>query len=97
MLPGDVIEQAFRRSEQAELFFSVGTSAIVHPAASLPVTAKRCGATLVEINPEPTPLSELADFRFAAPSGEVLPELLTIFKERRTSPTTSEPDDRDRV
>lgn len=85
MLPGGVIEEAFAVSERAELFFSVGTSAIVHPAASLPVTAKRSGATLVEINPEPTPLSELADYRFAAPSGEFLPRLLNAYNDRTTS------------
>jgi len=59
MLDPQVIDKAFSESEQAELFFSVGTSAIVHPAASLPVTAKRYGAALVEINPEMTPLSNL--------------------------------------
>ena len=86
MLPGEVIDTAFRRSEQAELFFAIGTSAIVHPAASLPITAKHCGATLVEINPEETPLSGLADIRIAEPSGGYLPKLLAELKERaRTS------------
>jgi len=97
MLPEGVIEEAFRFSEQAHLFFSIGTSAIVHPAASLPVTAKRCGATLVEINPEPTALSELADYRFAAPAGECLPELLAAFRERRSAVSNVEPDEADRV
>ncbi|MBD3401328.1 NAD-dependent protein deacylase [candidate division GN15 bacterium] len=83
MLPGEVIEAAFRRSEEADLFFSIGTSAIVHPAASLPMTARRCGATLVEINPEETPLSNLADIRIGAPSGEFLPKLLDAVKARK--------------
>jgi NAD-dependent deacetylase len=83
MLPEAVIEEAFRRSEQAEIFFAVGTSAIVHPAASLPVIAKRMGALLVEINPEPTPLSEAADFRFAEPSGEFLPRLLKAVERKQ--------------
>jgi NAD-dependent deacetylase len=76
MLPADVIEEAFRKSEQAEIFFSVGTSSIVHPAASLPLTALRSGAVVVEINPERTPLSDMADFYFSAKSGELLPELV---------------------
>ena len=54
MLDSQVINKAFSESEQTELFFSIGTSAIVHPAASLPIAAKRHGATLVEINPEIT-------------------------------------------
>jgi len=76
MLPGKIIEEAFVKAEAAEVFFSVGTSALVHPAASLPVVAKRAGATLIEVNPEETPLSSLADFSFRAASGEVLPDLV---------------------
>ncbi len=76
MLDPKIIDKAFSESEQAELFFSVGTSAIVHPAASLPVAAKRRGATLVEINPEMTPLTDLADYYVPAKSGEFLPTLV---------------------
>jgi NAD-dependent deacetylase len=76
MLPADVIEQAFVKAQEAEIFFSIGTSALVHPAASLPVAAKRAGATLIEVNPEETPLSSLADFSFRAASGELLPQLV---------------------
>jgi len=77
MLPSDVIEEAYRVAERAEVFFSIGTSALVHPAASLPLIAKRRGATLIEINPERTPLSDYADFTFLANSGEILPELVS--------------------
>lgn len=84
MLDPQIINKAFSESEQTELFFSIGTSAIVHPAASLPITAKRQGATLVEINPEMTPLSELADYYVSAKSGEFLPTLVERLKQ--TSP-----------
>jgi NAD-dependent deacetylase len=76
MLPADVIEEAFVEAEKSEVFFSLGTSALVQPAASLPLVAKRHGATLVEVNPERTPLSALADYSFRAPSGELLPQLV---------------------
>jgi len=76
MLPSGVLEEAFERSEKAEIFFSIGTSGLVHPAASLPVVAKRSGATLVEINPDRTPLTDLADFYFDTKSGEMLPGLI---------------------
>jgi NAD-dependent protein deacetylase/lipoamidase len=82
MLPEDIINEAFARAESAEVFLSVGTSALVHPAASLPLVAKRAGATLVEINPEETPMSHLADFYFPAKSGEMLPELITLLEQR---------------
>lgn len=76
MLPEDILEAAFEATEDADVFFSVGTSALVHPAASLPLMAKRRGAVLVEVNPDQTPLSDVADFCFAARSGELLPRLI---------------------
>lgn len=76
MLPEDVISEAFLQTERADIFFSIGTSALVHPAASLPVLAQRHGATLVEINPEETPLTGLADIVLREKSGDVLPSLL---------------------
>ena len=85
MLPADVIDEAFRKAEEADVFFSIGTSALVHPAASLPLVASRAGAILVEINPDPTPLTDLADFHFSARSGELLPQLVTLLESRRNS------------
>lgn len=80
MLPEETIAQAFEKAEKCEIFFSVGTSAIVHPAASLPLTAKQCGATLVEINPEETPLSGLADYHLKGASGVILPQLTELLE-----------------
>ncbi len=74
-LPVEVIEEAYSVSERAEVFFSIGTSTVVHPAASLPLMAKRGGATLIEINPERTPLSKYCDFSFRSNSGDILPKL----------------------
>ncbi len=88
-LDGEVIEAAFKAAESADLFFSIGTSAIVHPAASLPVTAKRAGATLVEINPDRTPLTDMADFYIQANSGEVLPEIMKAYHRCREAGETS--------
>ncbi len=80
MLDPAVINQAFAESEQADVFLSVGTSAVVHPAASLPVAARSEGARLIEINPEPTPLSDLADISIRARSGEFLPKVVDILR-----------------
>lgn len=77
MLPEAVIQEAFDRADEADVFLSIGTSALVHPAASIPLLAKQRGATLVEINPEPTPLSAIADFVFPLKSGELLPDLVS--------------------
>ncbi|MBU1706947.1 NAD-dependent protein deacylase, partial [bacterium] len=70
--------------EEADVFLSVGTSALVHPAASLPEIAKSSGAFLFEINLEPTPLTPYADVFLEGPSGEILPELLAQWQTERT-------------
>jgi NAD-dependent deacetylase len=78
MLPEGAIETAFRAAAECELCLSVGTSAVVTPAANVPMVALRNGATLVEINPEPTPLSHHAHFTLFGAAGEVLPELIEV-------------------
>lgn len=59
-----------------EICFSIGTSSLVEPAASLPYVAKGNGAYLVEINLERTPLSGHADEVILGKSGEILPHLI---------------------
>ncbi len=76
MLPEEDLERAARASQEASVFLSVGTSGIVHPAASLPLAAKSRGAFLIEVNPDPTPLSPSADLVLRGPSGEILPALV---------------------
>lgn len=75
-LPEQALARAFRAALDCNIFFSIGTSALVQPAASLPIEALQHGATVVEINPQRTPLSTYVTFRIAGPSGIVLPELL---------------------
>ncbi len=73
MLPVKAFERAVLKSEQCELFFIAGTSALVYPAAMLPEIAKLAGAYTVEINPEPTPLSDFCDATLRGKAGEILP------------------------
>lgn len=75
-LPPFALDQAYRAAQTCDLFLSIGTSGVVEPAASLPFVALRNGATVVEINPEETPLSDRATFRIAAPSGAVMPRVI---------------------
>lgn len=74
-LPAAAMEQALRASLECEVFLSVGTSTVVHPAASLPFEARRGGALVVEVNPHPTPLTDQAHFALAGAAGVVLAEL----------------------
>ena len=75
-IPPDILELAFQTAARTEVFFSIGTSGTVQPAASLAWIAKENGAIVVEINPEHTPISEIADEVFREKSGIVLPELV---------------------
>ncbi len=76
MLPEKVIEEAWQAALAAEVFMVVGTSALVQPAASLPMQAKQNGALLIEVNLEETPLSPHADHVLLGPSGTLLPQLI---------------------
>jgi len=76
MLPQDIIHRAFEVAEKSALFFSIGTSAVVQPAASIPVMAKQAGAYLVEINVEPTVITSYVDLFLQGKSGEILPVIL---------------------
>lgn len=70
-----VLERAFRLSEACQAMLVIGTSSVVQPAASLPFAAARAGAKVIEINPEPTPLTPHADFFLPGRSGEIMPAL----------------------
>jgi NAD-dependent deacetylase len=64
-----------RRSMDAldcDIFFTIGTSSVVYPAASLVHEAKRRGAYTVEINMESTPASGLLDLALQGPAEELL-------------------------
>jgi NAD-dependent deacetylase len=75
MLPVKALQKAEQKSRECDLFFIVGTSALVYPAAGLAEIAKFAGAKLVEINPEETLMSNFCDFSFRGKAGEVLPNL----------------------
>lgn len=71
-----VLADAFAAARSASLCLVVGTSAVVQPAASLPLATLEAGGVLVEVNPAETPLSPRASARLADPAGRVLPDLL---------------------
>jgi NAD-dependent deacetylase len=73
LLPVGAFERAAMKAKNAELCFVIGTSALVYPAAALPEIARAAGAYTVEINPEPTPLSDLCDEVIQGRAGEILP------------------------
>ncbi|MGI9048138.1 MAG: SIR2 family NAD-dependent protein deacylase [Rubrobacteraceae bacterium] len=77
-LPHEHLERASAASRACELFLSVGTSSLVHPAASLPYEALSSGVQVVEVNPDRTPLTADATYSLRGRAGEILPDLLRV-------------------
>ncbi|KRB92301.1 SIR2 family NAD-dependent protein deacylase [Noviherbaspirillum sp. Root189] len=75
-LPADAWTRASDVLEVADVFFCIGTSSLVEPAASLPRYARSCGRTVVQINPEATSHDEIAQYVLRGKAGEVLPQLV---------------------
>ena len=82
-IPPSALERCALETARADLFLVAGTSAVVYPAAQYPMSAVARGVPLIEVNPEPTPLSEIAEIVLRAPSGEVLPALVEAVRARR--------------
>ncbi len=77
-LPGKELDMAIQCSQTCEVFFAVGTSGLVQPAASLPLLARQNGAVIVEINLEETPLTPYVHYFLKGKSGEVLSDLVKV-------------------
>jgi NAD-dependent deacetylase len=73
MLPFEAFKKAEQSARGSDLFFVIGTSALVYPAAGLAEIAKRAGAFIVEINPEETPMTGFCDETIRGRAGEILP------------------------
>ena len=67
--------------EMCDCMLLIGTSAVVYPAASFPEEVKRHGGTLIEVNPNETPLSEASNVILRGAAGEVLPKVMARAKE----------------
>lgn len=75
-LPADVVDIAWRAAESCEIMLVVGTSGVVYPVAQLPLVAKRAGALVIDVNPQCTPISEMADIFLQGAGGVILPQML---------------------
>ncbi len=72
LLPPGAYERALDAVSSCQLLLVIGTSGVVQPAASLAQVACAAGARVVEINPQPTPISDLADACIRLPCGQAL-------------------------
>ena len=79
-LPQNIWQSAIKEASICDVMIIVGTSLVVSPANTLPVYAKQNGAILIEVNPEKTVMSNDMAISIRATSVEVLPKMLSIFK-----------------
>ena len=75
-LPYDELDESNKRSEKADVFFVIGSSLVVTPAANMPGVAKQNGARLILLNKGDTPYDHVADIRFDNLIEEVLPPIM---------------------
>ncbi|WP_201527444.1 NAD-dependent deacylase [Psychrobacter frigidicola] len=78
-LPVSAWQTAEQAAADCDVLISVGTSSLVYPAAGLAQLAKQNGATIIEINSNPT-LNTVVDITLAAKAGVVMPLLLEQIK-----------------
>jgi len=77
---------------QCDLMLVVGTSAMVQPAALMPAIARQAGATVIEINFEPTPLTgQVAHYSLLGKAGETFNAILAeLAAESDAGPQTED-------
>ena len=75
-IPEEPLQRSAAAVADCDVFISIGTSALVWPAAGLAEEARHRGASVIEINLDETPQTEAADFSLSGKAGEILPKLL---------------------
>lgn len=83
-IPWEAQVSSFKESQTCDVVLCIGTSAVVYPAASIPITAKERGAKVIEINKESTPLTdEISDYLIAGSAGEIVPAIIEEVKRAK--------------
>ena len=76
VLPEAALARAQEAAALADVYLSVGTSAVVYPAAGLPLLARQAGAYVAEVNPTPSDIAGRMSEQVRGTAGAVLPELV---------------------
>ncbi len=82
-IPPDVANQSIDEARKCDLMLICGTSAVVYPFANLPrIARQRKTVTIIEVNAEPTPLTEMevSDYLIQGKTGEILPKIVEKVK-----------------
>lgn len=84
-LPQDVFAASEEAAKNCDVMFIVGTSAVVYPAAQIPILARKHGAYLIEINLEPTEITYSVDSSLMGKAGVILPGVLNELKDKKSN------------
>ncbi len=87
MLPMDQVRRAENAVQKADVCLSIGTSAIVYPAAGIPQQARANGAYVAEINVEPSAIADQIDETIIGKAGEVLPAIVEAVRTKQSATT----------
>ncbi len=80
-MPEDELYESMKRSQNSDVFFVIGSSLVVTPAANMPGIAKNNGAKLIILNKGETPYDGVADLRFSNLIADVFPPIVEKVKE----------------
>ncbi len=77
LIPQEALWRSRQVATDCDVMLVIGTSAVVQPAALMPVVAKETGATVIEINPESTPLTgDISDYIIKGPAGDTMNRIM---------------------
>jgi NAD-dependent deacetylase len=83
MLPERELEQAGAAIAMCDVMLVVGTSGEVYPVAAFPGAASAAGASVIDVNTEETPVTEIADVFVAQTAGAAIPALVAAVRRKR--------------
>lgn len=75
-LPEAALTAAVEAAVACDVLLTVGTSGVVYPAAEILRIAASSGATVIQVNPEPTPLDRISAINLRGSAAQVLPALV---------------------
>ena len=81
-LSEEVWKNAIKEASSCDVMIIAGTSLAVSPANTLPIYAKQNSATLIEVNPEKTVMSNDMDLSIQTTSTNALPKMLSVLKNK---------------
>jgi NAD-dependent deacetylase len=80
-LPEAALTAAVEAAAGCDVLLTVGTSGVVYPAAEIPLIAAHSGATVMQINPEPTSLDAVCAINVRGTAAQVLPALVAAARD----------------